>query len=232
MKIRTMTMLAAIATAIAATIGIAATAQAEPPDKACSDLGGTVAPDRNCHVHSETSGYTVDMSYPLDYPDPQALADFMRRDRDEFVNWVDQNGPDGRGRPYEYTVTAKAYRSGRPDTGTLSLVLEIDDDTGLAHQGHPATSFQAFNYDLGERAPITFDTLFKPDAKPVEVLTPMARALYDAPMLRLLPSQCQNFAITDDAVIFFFGEGQLIPADNTGPRHISVPRSELAPLMA
>jgi hypothetical protein len=35
-----------------------------------------------------------------------------------------------------------------------------------------------------------------------------------------------------DELIFFFGEGQLIPADNTGPRRISVPRSELAPLLA
>jgi hypothetical protein len=28
------------------------------------------------------------------------------------------------------------------------------------------------------------------------------------------------------------GESQLLPADNTGPRQISVPRSELAPLLA
>jgi len=51
-------------------------------------------------------------------------------------------------------------------------------------------------------------------------------------MLELLASDCRNFALTDDAVIFFFGEGQLVPADNTGPRQFSVPRTELAPLMA
>ncbi|WP_051073687.1 RsiV family protein [Mycobacterium sp. JS623] len=41
----------------------------------------------------------------------------------------------------------------------------------------------------------------------------------------------RNFAITDDAVIFFFGEDAVVP-DNSGPHQVSVPRSELAPLLA
>ena len=156
----------------------------------------------------------------------------MKQDRDAFVKWVDEIGQGMRNRPYTYTVDAKQYRSGQPTPATQSLVLSIDNDTGAAHEAHPATSYKSFNFNLAKQVPITFDTLFKPDAKPVEVLTPLVRKRYDAPMVELLASQCQNFAITDDAVIFFFGEGQLIPADNTGPRQISVPRSELAPLIA
>jgi hypothetical protein len=109
-------------------------------------------------------------------------------------------------------------------------VLSIDSDAGAAHQGHPATAFKSFTFDLTEQRPVTFDTLFTSGADVVDVLTPLVRESYGAPMLKLLASDCQNFAVTDDAVIFFFGEGQLIPADNTGPREISVPRGELAPL--
>jgi len=41
----------------------------------------------------------------------------------------------------------------------------------------------------------------------------------------------QHFAITDDAVIFFFAQDQVIP-DNNGPHRLSVPRTELAALLA
>ncbi|MFG1934085.1 RsiV family protein [Mycobacterium sp. NPDC048908] len=41
----------------------------------------------------------------------------------------------------------------------------------------------------------------------------------------------RNFAITDDAVIFFFAEDEVV-ADNNGPHQISVPRSELASMLA
>jgi hypothetical protein len=220
------------AAVIAGAVGCGPASAAPAAEQGCTDLGGTIAADRTCQVHSEASEYTIDITYPLDYPDPTTVSDFVKQDRDEFVKWVDEIGPGMRNRPYTYTVDAKEYRSGQPTPATQSLVLSIDNDTGLAHEGHPATSFNAFNFNLAKQAPVTFETLFKPGTKPLEVLTPMARAQYDAPMLELLPSQCQNFAITDDAVIFFFGEGQLIPADNTGPRQISVPRSELAPLMA
>jgi hypothetical protein len=40
-----------------------------------------------------------------------------------------------------------------------------------------------------------------------------------------------NFAITDDAVIFFFGESQLM-VSNSGPQQVSVPRTALASVLA
>jgi hypothetical protein len=140
---------------------------------ACTDLGGTVGPDQICHVRSATAAYTLEMSFPLDYPDQKALTDVLMQDRDSFVDWVATFGSDGRGRPYEHVVTAEVYRSGPPDSGTQSLVLEIQDDAGAAHQGHPNASFTALNYDLGKRTAITFDALFKPDTKPLEVLNPI-----------------------------------------------------------
>ena len=43
------------------------------------------------------------------------------------------------------------------------------------------------------------------------------------------PTHYQNFAITDDAVIFFFGQGELLPSD-AGATSASIPRNALPPL--
>jgi hypothetical protein len=205
------------------------------PQSACADLGGTVD-NQTCHVRSATATYSVEMDFPLDYPDQHALTDVVMRDRDSFVDWVTKAGPDGRGRPYEHVVTAKTYRSGTPGSVTQSVVLKIQDDTGAAHQGHPNTSFTTLNYDLGERTAITFGTLFKPGTKPLEVLNPIVlRELQKkgtgSPVNDLDEQTYQNFAVTDEAVIFFFGEDEVI-RDNNGPHQVSVPRAALASILA
>jgi Protein of unknown function (DUF3298) len=223
----TTTSLSATATSSSATASAPSATQ-----PVCTDLNGTVGPDQTCHVRNATSTYKIDIRFPLDYPDLQSVTDFLKQHRDEFVDWVAKFGPGGgRGRPYEYVVTAKTYRSGTPDSGTQSLVLEIDNDTGLANEGHPNTTFQAFNFDIGKRAPITFDTLFKPGTKPLEVLNPIVQRELDAPAADLNEKTYQTFAITDDAVIFFFGQNQVVQ-DNNGPHKVTMPRTELASLLA
>lgn len=212
-----------------------ATAPTAGAQSGCADLGGTVGADQTCQVHSSTTNYTLDMTVPLDFPDQQAVFDYLKQDRADFVDWFTKFGADGRDRPYMHDVTAKTFRSGTPTSGTQSLVLDIDDDTGAAHQGHPNTWFKAFNYDLGKQAPITYETLFKPGTDPLAVLNPMVQKKFGthsyAPVGDLDANTYKNFAITDDSVIFFFGQDQVIP-DNNGPHQLSVPRSELAPLLA
>ncbi|MCV7380829.1 hypothetical protein BST11_06630 [Mycobacterium alsense] len=199
---------------------------------ACADVGGTVGPDRACHIRSSTAAYDVDISFPVDYPDLQAVTGFVKRGRDEFTGWVARFGPAAaRGRPYQYIVTGETYRSGTPSSGTESLVLTIDNDTGLANEGHPNTTFQAFDFDLARRAPITFGTLFRPGTTPLGVLNPTVRRALDAPSAELTENTYRNFAITDDAVIFFFGQNQIVQ-DNDGPHQVSVPRTDLAALLA
>jgi hypothetical protein len=214
---------------------IGATAPAVSAQSGCTDLGGTVDTEQLCQVHSTTPNYTLDMSVPLNYPDQQAVFDYLKQDRADFVDWLTKFGGDGRDRPYMHDVTAKTFQSGTPISGTQSLVLDIDDDTGAAHQGHPNTWFKAFNYDLGKHAAITFDTLFKPGTDPLAVLNPMVKQKFgthpETPVGDLDANTYKNFAITDDAVIFFFAQDQVIP-DNNGPHRLSVPRSELAPLLA
>lgn len=194
---------------------------------------GPAAADDTFHDHSETAQYTIDITYPTDYPDMKSVSDFVNADRGYFLDWIARFGHDGPFRQYMYDVSGKTYSSTQP--ATTSLVLTIGHDTGAAHEAHPETVFESFTYDLATQRPITYETLFKQDADVVSVLGPKVAALYDRPINRpakLSLSDFRSFALTDDAVIFFFGEGQLMPADNTGPRQISVPRSELAPLLA
>jgi hypothetical protein len=182
------------------------------------------------HDHSETTAYAIDISYPTDYPDLETVSNFVNADRGYFLDWIVRHGHDGPPRQYTYHVEGTTYRSAHP--ATTSLVLTIQHDTGAAHEAHPQTLYSAFTYDLATHRPITVDSLFRPDADLVSALGPRVTRMYDRPTNSLLQSDFRNFALTDDAVIFFFGEGQLSSADNTGPRQLSIPRSELAPLMA
>jgi hypothetical protein len=228
-KLRHRNLLAALAgAAMIAGVTVLPTASAQ---SACDALGGKVDADQICQVHSATPTYTIDMSFPLDYPDQQAMADFLTQDRDGFLDWIAKFGGQSRNRQYMHDVSAKTYRS----SGTQSLVLDIDDDTGLSHEDHPGTSYRAFNYDLNKHAPITFDTLFRPGTNPLAVLNPIVQRELGkhsyTPVQDLDATTYRNFAITDDAVLFFFGEDEAV-ADNNGPHQVSVPRSELAALLA
>jgi Protein of unknown function (DUF3298) len=202
---------------------------------ACADLGGTVDANQICHAHTEGAGYKVTFTFPVDYPDQQALTEYMTQRRQDFISFTAERPP----RDLRYVLDAKAdaYHSGTPSSGTESLVFEEYSDSGGAH---PVTGFYAFNYDLGKGAPITFDTLFKPDTNPVEVLNPIVQREMQkhwkgyggpAPRNTLGAKVYQNFAITDDAVIFFIGQGMWLP-EVSGPQDVSVPRSELASILA
>jgi len=204
----------------------------------CADLGGTVAADQTCHLQSTGNDYRIEMSYPLDYPDQKAVTDFIRRKRDDFVDYVKDGTAYMRPVPYSLEVTGEEYHSGTAESGTQSLVFTINDDTGAAHEAHPDTYYQAINYDLCTRSPITLDTLFKPSAQPLKVLSsivePQLVKRWGPAVLEPLHDDgmaaYRNFAITDDAIIFFFGEDQLMPQNN-GPLQLTVPRSELQSVM-
>ena len=193
----------------------------------CADLGGAVDPDQICRAHIVGSGYTLDLSFPVDYPDQQPLTDYLTHTRDEWVH-------DGRTQPsvdrppYVLVITGDAYQSGTPTSGTRSVVLEMNQDFGA----HPVGSFKAFNYDRGKGAPVTFATLFKPGTNPLGVLNPIVQRKF-GPLPFGDPGleAYQNFAITDDAVIFFFNQDGLLPHED-GPLEVSVPRGELAPWLA
>jgi hypothetical protein len=199
----------------------------------CTDLGGSVGPDRVCTVHTQTPTYTIDMHFPVDYPDQTAVTDVLKRQRDPFIQATGRaHAPDAH---LALDIKGTTYRSGTPTSGTQSLVFEEYTNLGGAH---PETEYDAVSYDLGKQAPITFDTLFTPGSDPVAVLDPIVKADLAKQFVGLPidpnvigDKMYQSFALTDDAVIFFIGQG-IWAIDAAGPTHVSVPRSDLASILA
>jgi hypothetical protein len=198
---------------------------------ACGALGGTVGPDQTCHAHLENDTYTVDFRFPVDYPDQGAMTDVLTQRRDDFIDWITRM-PNSY--PPELDVIGHEYHSGALTSGTQSLVLTIGTSAGV----HTVTTYRSLNYNLSKHAPITFDTLFRPGTQPMEVLNPIVQRELDkhgatgALTLEDLGTNAyQNFAITDDAVIFFVDQDGLLPHER-GPLTVEVARTELASLLA
>ncbi|MCV6985484.1 DUF3298 domain-containing protein [Mycobacterium shinjukuense] len=220
------------AAVLAAAVWAGWPATAAPPS--CASLGGTVEAGQLCHVRASGSKYTLDLTFPVDYPDQQALTDYITRTRDGFVNVAQSSG--GRDHPYQMDATTEQHSAGQPPHHTRSVVLKFFQDLGGAH---PSTWYKAFNYNLGSKQPITFDTLFAPGTTPpldtifpivqrdLERQTALAAAI--SPGAGRDSANYQNFAITDDQLIFYFGQGELLPSF-AGAVSAQVPRSALPPL--
>jgi hypothetical protein len=202
---------------------------------ACADLGGAAGSDGICRVHAANSTYTMDLTFPADYPGQDALTGYLTQTRDGFINVSEM--PGSRDLPYVLDANGTGYRSGPPFAGTQSMVFEVYQNVGGAH---PLTWYKAFNWDVAKRAPITFDTLFKPGTKPLEVISPVIdqelqkqTGVTDSilPGDGLDPANYQNFALTDDSVIFFFSQGELLP-EAAGATQAAVPRAAVASLLA
>lgn len=236
-----MRILAAALTAagVAAGLMAAPTAPAQPvtatAPSACAELGGTVDADQICLVHAENPTYRLDFTFPADYPDQPALTAYLTETRDGFVNVAGM--PGSWNLPYILDARGTGYRSGPDDGGTRSVVFEVYQNVGGAH---PLTWFKGFNWDVAKKAPITFDTLFKKDTKPLDVIFPIVQAAVsrqlgvEAPISfddGVNPANYQEFAITDDSVIFFFGQGQIM-AEAGGALQATVPRAAIASMLA
>jgi Protein of unknown function (DUF3298) len=221
-------------------VGAAAPALAAPPK--CSDLNGILV-GQNCLIQDGDAGYSLRISYPANYPDVQAVFDWVKQTRDGFVN-VAKN-PDSRMMPYQLDVTPTEYNSAVPPRGTQSLVFKVFQDVGGAH---PQTFYKAFNWDQGLRKPIQIDTggsdkiqpLFQPGTNPWPVIFPLVQADLEkqlgakpaiAPEVGLNPATYENFAIQNDTLMFFFGQGAILP-ESAGALAVTIPRAPVDRMIA
>ena len=215
---------------LAAAVLVGWPAAAEPPS--CASLGGSIEAGQMCRLHATGANYTLNMSFPADYPDGQALADYITQNRDGFVAVAQSSG--GRDQPYQLEATTDQHSAGQPPH-TRSVVLKFFQDVGGARS---SIWYKAFNYNLGTKQPITFDNLFPPGAPALDAIfpivqrdlerqTPLGAAVL--PSTGRDPSHYQNFAITDDQLIFYFAPGEMLPA-LAGPLQAQVPRNAIPPL--
>ena len=259
---------AAFATALVlfGSVGIAAAA---PPKDYCADLKG-VNTDQVCRIQAADVGYNLDISFPIAYPDYQAVADYIAKERDDFLNIAKSSAP--REQPYQLTITPTNYGSAIPPRGTEAVVFKVVENVGA---GHPHTTFKSFNWDQTYRKAIVWtaepddknntplwrvDDPLKtvapivqaelqtqiappvsqtPTAPPVSPTaetppvspTPTAPPVTIAPTVLYDPANYQNLAVTNDGVIFFFNQGQMLP-DAAGATQVLVPRSAIDPMIA
>jgi hypothetical protein len=205
-------------------------AAAAPPT--CAGLGGTMSDAQTCRLHTSTPTYTLTMTFPADYPDEQALTDYITQNRDGFVSVAQSSG--SRDQPYQMEATTEQHAA-QPPHNTRSVVLKFFQDLGGAR---PTTWYKAFNYNFGAARPITFDTLFAPGTAPLDAIFPLVQRELQRqnplgatilPSTGLDPSHYQNFAITDDQLIFYFAPGEMLPAF-AGAAQAAVPRNAIPPL--
>ncbi|KAA0100708.1 DUF3298 domain-containing protein [Mycolicibacterium sp. P1-18] len=201
----------------------------------CADLDGVLDASQICQIQATDPGYSVNISYPVDYPDATPVFDYVKETRDGFLNVA--KTPDSRLMPYELDTTATRFGSTAPPRATQSLVFKTYQGVGGAH---PTTFYKAFTWDQVLRKPITIDTLFRAGTAPFPVILPLVQAEVDkqlgqpvtiSPGDGLDPTKYQNFAVTDDSLIFFFSQGDMLP-EAAGALQVAIPRGPVAAMLA
>jgi hypothetical protein len=218
--------------------GVAAAA----PKNYCADLKG-VDTGQMCQIQMSDPSYHVNISFPNDYPDPKPLADYVTQARDGFLNVAKSPAP--RDVPYELDITSTNYGSAIPPRGTQAVVLKTYQNVG---GGHPQTLYKAFNWDQTYRKPIAYAAasddnkttpLWRVD-DPLKTVFPIVQTELQkqtgqqvpiSPTAGLDPTNYQDFAVTNDGVIFFFSQGELLP-EAAGATQVLVPRSAIDPMLA
>ncbi|ATO64024.2 DUF3298 domain-containing protein [Mycobacterium avium subsp. hominissuis] len=129
-------------------VGPAGAAAAAPKDY-CADLKGANT-GQTCQIQMADPGYNVDISFPANYPDEQLVADFISKQRDDFLNAAKSSAP--RDQPYQLTITSAKYGSAIPPRGTEAVVLKVVQNTGAG----PHTTYKSFNWDQAYRKEIVW----------------------------------------------------------------------------
>ncbi len=228
-------VLAASAAVMLGWFGFAAAVPASAAPPKCADLNGTVDGSQMCQIQEGDPAYSLHIAYPVDYPDVQPVFDYIKQTRDGFINVAKM--PDARTMPYQLEVSATEYNSAIPPRGTQSVVFKTFQDVGGAH---PQTFYKSFNWDQGYRKPITIDNMFREGTQPFPVIFPIVQSELEkqlgqppaiSPAVGLDPSKYENFAITNDTLIFFFSQGELLP-EAAGALQVTVPRGPIDAMIA
>lgn len=132
----------------------------------------------------------------------------------------------------ELDAVSTTYTSG----GIRTVVVKVYRRIGGAR---PSTWYRAFPCDVATQASLTFATLFRPDTRPLDVIAPIVAGQMSAeagqpltihPAVAGDPDNYQDFALTDDAVVFFFGSGRMHPASEA--TEVRVPLAVVADLLS
>jgi hypothetical protein len=223
---------ATVAIVLASAAAFACPTVAHADAQLCDPAG--VDANQMCHFDASGPLSDISMVFPANYPDEQAMIGYLTKVTDDFSN---ARGPlHALKSPTALKVTGTRYSSGPQAAGTQSVVTEIYQNLGAAH---PLVWYKSFNFNLATQQPITFDALFLPGTQPLQTILPIVqKTLADRyrttvsipPATGLQPVNYQSFAITNDAIVFFFDQNALQPAMEA--TQVSVPRSAIASMIS
>ncbi|ORA11445.1 hypothetical protein BST14_18700 [Mycobacterium arosiense ATCC BAA-1401 = DSM 45069] len=240
---------AAAAVVLVGSIGAVSGVAVAAAKSACAEMGGNIQSGNICHVNETTPAYVIDLRFSTDYPDQQAVTGFLAQERSRLIGLAQT--PGAQRLPYNLYNTFELFSAGQSSTtsqqqqgygqpphGTESLLLvEFFDAEGSGREGKNTP--KTFTYDLNSNRPVTFDELFVPGSNPIDKIYPAvatdlarqqkARNFHLDPNIGRNPAHYQNFAVTDDAVTFFFSAGEFFPAE-AGDTRTVIPRALLPPL--
>jgi hypothetical protein len=207
----------------------------------CYEKGGTWnAEDTTCNIQHQIE---MDVSYPItlaQYPIVEQTVDaFIAETRSQFLAGV--TAPEMFAFPstggFFLSISFDEYRFS--DT-VISLVFTVADYTGGAH---PNSWYRTFTFDLAQGREITLGDLFIEGSNPLAVISPIVQQdlltrigeMTDPTWIEQgtgeNPVNYQNFAITPDALIFFFPPYQ-VAAYAAGPQQSSIPLSQISAILA
>lgn len=219
----------------AATFSAAGAATAAPLN---DPLGLCTNPSNgNCVWGTGHPRSNVDIVFPSNTPEQQAIVDYVTGvANDYYKNETEVRAGTSSGTS-TLNITATSYTSGTPSAGTQTVVLKAYQFMNQA--AHPNLWYKSFSFNNATQKPITFDSLFQPGTKPLDVIMPIVvkqisteigEPFEMADGAGLDPANYQNFAITNDSLIFFFGKDQL--AVPTGDFTVTIPRNAVANLLS
>jgi hypothetical protein len=207
----------------------------------CYEKGGTWDPaNTTCAIQHSID---VEVSYPItlaQYPVVEQMVDvFIAETRSQFLAGVTApemfNFPSTGG--FFLSISYDEYRFS--DT-IVSLVFTIADYTGGAH---PNSYYKTFTFDLEQGREISLGDLFIEGSDPLAVIAPIVQQdlltrigeMTDPTWIQQgtgeNPANYQNFAITPDALIFFFTPYQ-VAAYAARPQQSSIPLSQIGVILA
>jgi hypothetical protein len=124
----------------------------------------------NCSVGAGAPSIIIDLTFPANTPQEQSIVDYLNKVLDDF-NANTEPGTLDNPRPLqELDATSTTYTSGTSEAGTQTARRQIV----RAPVVWPADLVQAFTYNNAAKAPITFDTLFRP-GKPLDAILPIVQ---------------------------------------------------------
>lgn len=229
----------AMLVAVGAFLGMGLTAQAQNEDRCFQKGGAWDAEAGRCTMHA---GVEVNINYPLELADSglmEATIDAYLDDlRTGFLqDFTGSRLVDSVSYPWSLIVD---YETFAYSPEVLSLKFTVATYTGGAHGN---VTFKTFIFDLAANRILDLADLFQPGIDPLATVAPLVNDLALAQIGTMSdpvwiasgtapsPENYQSFALTADALVFFFPPYQLA-SYAAGPQTISLPLSQIADVLA